>query len=233
MFDLDDTLYPERDFVKSGFSAVGKHVAEKTGCDDFENTCLALFEKGYTSRIFDRALDMTGLGSDAGPVSHLVEIYRNHSPQIRLSADAEGWLAKQRIDVGLGIITDGLSHTQHRKIKALGLDRLVDKAICTGDWSEAFYKPHPRSFMEIEIHFGVTSERLTYVADNPAKDFLTPRRRGWRTIQINRPGRIHSPIAPGPDYAANMAIDSLDGLDATLASYWERAQCDSNRSMVG
>ena len=52
---------------------------------------------------------------------------------------------------------------------------------------------------------------VAYVADNPEKDFVAPRRMGWRTVQINRPGRLHEGVT-APIDPAEREIDSFDGL---------------------
>ena len=47
VFDLDDTLYPERDFARSGFIAAGRHAAEKHGIPDLGEAMLALLDQGH------------------------------------------------------------------------------------------------------------------------------------------------------------------------------------------
>ena len=59
--------------------------------------------------------------------------------------------------------------------------------------------------------------RCVYVADNAAKDFVTPNRMGWLTVQILRPGRVHDGTTPDAAHAAQVVITSLDQLDAVLA----------------
>ena len=56
VFDIDDTLYLERDYVRSGFRAVGEHVARSTGVDGFSDLAFALFEQGLRGHIFDETL---------------------------------------------------------------------------------------------------------------------------------------------------------------------------------
>ena len=58
--------------------------------------------------------------------------------------------------------------------------------------------------------------RCVYVADNAAKDFVTPNRMGWLTVQILRPGRVHDGSPPDADHAARVVITSLDQLDGVL-----------------
>jgi putative hydrolase of the HAD superfamily len=53
-----------------------------------------------------------------------------------------------------------------------------------------------------------------YVADNPIKDFAGPRRLGWRTVRIRRPGGLHADLPSGDDVEQEIA--SLDELSERL-----------------
>lgn len=216
VFDLDDTLYPEADFVRSGFAAAGAAFEAETGEAGLAAACEALFHAGERSRVFDRALAARAPALAADWTQRLVEVYRGHAPQIALAPDAARWLGAQPLTRAIGLVTDGESKTQRAKIAALGLGRLVREIVCTGDWGRAYWKPHPRAFEEIERRFGFDPGGYVYVADNPLKDFVTPRRRGWLTIQVARPERVRRVHPPDADHAADAVIASLDELDATL-----------------
>jgi len=53
VLDIDDTLYLERDYVRSGFCAVGRWLAEHQNVEDFFERAWALFEAGARGNIFD------------------------------------------------------------------------------------------------------------------------------------------------------------------------------------
>ena len=59
-FDLDDTLFPEREFVKSGFGAVAQHLSNfyKVDGPTFFHTAWHLFENGSRGTIFNQALEL-------------------------------------------------------------------------------------------------------------------------------------------------------------------------------
>lgn len=206
VFDLDDTLYPERDFAISGFRAVGIWL----GRDDFADRCRTLFDDGCRGDIFDRALAGSGLSVR---MEALVEVYRDHDPRIRLCPDASRYLRGHADRFGL--ITDGPERMQRNKIAALGLAAFCDQIIPTGQWPQGFSKPHPRAFQMIAGRAG--RRRCVYVADNAAKDFVTPNLMGWTTVQIIRPDRVHRGDPPTAAHAAHHRIDSLDHLDDLLA----------------
>src|SRR5687767_769940 len=89
VFDLDDTLYPECDYVRSGFAAVDRWLREHRGVTGFSEIANAHFRGGRRGNIFDLSLEELGLPRDPALVSRLVTVYREHKPSIRLHEDAE------------------------------------------------------------------------------------------------------------------------------------------------
>jgi hypothetical protein len=62
---------------------------------------------------------------------------------------------------------------------------------------------------------GLRGDRCAYVADNPAKDFVSPHRLGSWTVRVRRLGSLHTNAPSGGDIDAE--ITSLDDLDTALA----------------
>lgn len=215
VFDLDDTLYLERDFAFSGYRAAGEWLDAQGAAPGLgrrlADTCGDLFARGERRAIFDRAAAALGLVPDLVP--DLIEVYRTHMPRIALCPDAARYLAGQ---TGLAIVTDGPEQTQRNKIAALGLDAHCDVIVPTGQWPAEYCKPHPRAFETVAA--ASAGRNCVYVADNAAKDFLTPNRLGWITVQILRPGRVHRGGPPTPAHAARAVIGSLDQLDQAIAA---------------
>lgn len=227
VFDLDDTLYLERDFVRSGLRAAGAWLEDTAGLPGLEERCLALFESGHRTRIFDMALEGLEVNNADVIVPQLVEIYRGHRPEIKLTEDADRYLGRQNDGERYALITDGIAETQAAKVRSLGLYARLGHVICTGAWGPGFGKPHPRAFEAVEAWSGKSGCDLVYVADNPTKDFITPRARGWRTVQILRPERVHHLDAPDAAHKAHAAITSLDELDDNVARLRGMEDCVS------
>ena len=216
VFDLDDTLYLERDYVRSGMLAVDAWFRRETGISGFGETCLSLFEAGIRGRIFDDALATLHNLPSRDWCRELVGIYRSHTPDIRLAPDAKRFLESTGDGLATAIITDGFLHSQQNKVRALGVERAVGRVIYTDLWGRDYWKPHPRAFEEVERSWPVPAERLVYIADNPTKDFLTPRRRGWRTVQIEREGRIHQVYDVPSTHLADARVSTLDELAGSV-----------------
>ena len=121
VLDLDDTLYLERDYVRSGFHAVGKWIFEEVGIRGVFQDAWRLFEDGVRGNIFDRVLENHGI-KDGRLVQRLVGLYRSHEPKIKMLPDAEAFLESQRRG-SLALITDGPSESQWAKIRALKLEQ--------------------------------------------------------------------------------------------------------------
>lgn len=171
VFDLDDTLYPEIEYVKSGFSAVSRRIKEDYGRECFD-LMLDLFNRDRAD-VYNRTLDELNVSYDKSYVQRLIEIYRNHKPKLTLSAETRQALISLR-EGGymLGIITDGRPHQQRAKIQALGLGGLVDSIIITDELGgEQFRKPCKKAFEIMCERFCIQPCQMVYVGDNPKKDF--------------------------------------------------------------
>jgi len=202
ILDLDDTLYLERDFVRSGFLAVAEE-ASTTGVDASEifEFLWAGFIQGGRGDAFDRlAVRWPEIGQRVG-VASLVRTYRVHQPLIEMSDPGFPQMARDHIAV-LGLITDGTVSTQMNKLRALGLENTFDVRVITGAWGPGFYKPNHRAFESVESSLGLAGPRLIYVADNPAKDFVAPNERGWESVRIRRQGQLHENAEPDGSHAA-------------------------------
>ena len=201
VFDIDDTLYLERDYVRSGFRAADAWARESIGMADFADRAWAAFEEGVRGRIFDVALAAAGIDVTPELIAQVVACYRSHEPDIKLLDDARACLDRLHLepDVLVAVVTDGPLASQRAKARSLGLATWSQAVICTEGLGAGFGKPHPRAFELIEERFGVDAGQCAYIADNPTKDFVAPHRMGWRTIRVRRPHGLHSGASSGGD----------------------------------
>ena len=191
VLDIDDTLYLECDYVRSGFCAVARWLAENQNVENFFEHAWVLFESGARGNIFDMVLENLGI-FDEELVSRLVHIYRSHHPDISLQTDAMKFLKKHNRD-DLAIITDGYSLAQWAKIRALNLEQYVDTIIVADDWGKESWKPNSRAY--ILAQGGRSPKECVYIADNPLKDFEAPAKLGWATsVRIRRKESLHYAI---------------------------------------
>ena len=60
----------------------------------------------------------------------------------------------------------------------------------------AWVKPGTAGFEAIASGWDLSGQRLAYVADNPKKDFIGPRRLGWRTVRLQAPEQLRVDVEP-------------------------------------
>ena len=181
VFDLDDTLYRERDFVLSGFRAI---------CQTFElpfyYRLVELYDRGerdsFSRILLEGELDLTK--------EQLVTVYRNHTPTLSLQPGTDSLLRRYREDGHiLGILTDGRSFTQRAKIAALGLEGVIDEIVVSEEFGSE--KPDERNYLHFANKY--PDRAYVYVGDNPRKDFVSANRLGWMTICLLDSGKnVHS-----------------------------------------
>ena len=218
VFDLDDTLYLEADFVHSGFRAVDVWCVAERGIQGFFDQAWAQFEAGARGNIFDLALEALGVDDAPTLVPEMVTVYREHRPTIACLPDAMRILERSVRYRGYAIITDGYHMSQLRKVEALGVARFCAPVIRTDVWGRDFWKPHARSYETVQAHFGLPPEAFTYIGDNPKKDFISPKALGWHTVRIRRAGALHAELDVAPDLEAAETIENLDELEGLETS---------------
>ncbi len=207
VFDLDDTLYAERQYNLSGFTAVGEYVLRRYGVEGFGDICRELFCIGIRGNIFDEACSHLAVKL---PVAELVSIYRDHIPDISLFDDAARTLDNLRGKRPLGLLTDGFSGVQRRKIEALDIAPYFDSIVVSDELGgRDAWKPSAAPYCRSMEALAGPGRKFVYVADNPGKDFITARALGWKTVRIERPACIH-PASAKPGYEADRVVFSLD-----------------------
>lgn len=186
IFDLDDTLYPEIEFLKSGYKSIAEKILPLINTNIYDEM---IYRHKNGEKVFEWIV--TNFSDSLGgiTVSHLLTIYRNHFPTIKMTEGAKD-LMKNLIGRGfqLGLITDGRKITQRNKLKALQIeDYFVDIIISDEFGSE---KPNEKNFLFFEQKY--PEKNFIYIGDNTSKDFKVPCKIGWQTICLKDSGcNIH------------------------------------------
>lgn len=202
IYDLDDTLYPEADYVDSGVRYVCAQINALYGIDCYEAIQAQRLQDAKLDWL-SLACELTGLKSSVK--ESLLWMYRLHSPDINLSENCSASLEKiKSAALAVAVLTDGRTVTQKLKLASLGLSHYP--AYVSEDYGSA--KPAPDRFQAIQKDF--SAEKYVYVADNVQKDFLGCKPLGWLGIVMRGNDRnIYSqltqdlPDAALPDYWVN------------------------------
>lgn len=184
VFDLDDTLYKEIDFLKSGYRKVAELVERRHGIDAgvvYDNL-LGWYRKGDNPFVILN--DYYGIH---GPIDDYLKVYRYHQPTISLTQEVRDTLTTlTRNGAFLGMISDGRVITQRQKISALGLTEWISEDAIIINEEKVHFKPSRWGY---ERMMALVAERYPhdkflyyYVGDNPGKDFVAPNELGWTSI---------------------------------------------------
>lgn len=222
VFDLDDTLYLQKDFKISGFQAVAtwmahngyghRHVILKELLEILEH-----FGPSYPF-MFDRLLERTALPTLILP--ELIQVFNEHNPEIALFPGVQELLSNLRKKFKLGILTDGRLSVQQAKIRSLKLESLMD-CILYSD-TLGMVKPAEPLFKWFENYFQLQGPSIAYVADNPIKDFSGAKKRRWITIRVLSGEHAKREANSGND--AEFTLPRIDCLCCPYLPFKERLQ---------
>ncbi|WP_341214543.1 HAD family hydrolase [uncultured Wocania sp.] len=186
VFDLDDTLYKEIDFLKSAYNEISLKISKVVYVESsaIYNQMLACFYN--KENVFESIIKKYNLSIS---INELLDIYRNHKPEIKLSKDRVEVLNELKCrGIVLGLLTDGRSKQQRSKIEALKLNTWISEILISEEFGSE--KPNANNYKYFENLFG--KAKYYYVGDNVKKDFITPNKLNWTTICLKDSGQnIH------------------------------------------
>ena len=120
VFDLDDTLVSEYEFIVSGYRYMSLRLAGRLGYDprEIEDRMWELTKEKY-AYVFNRLFDSYGVSYSDEELKELIAEYRNHPADLQFYPD--GYPALKGLkDRGMltGIISDGDPARQRNKIRS-------------------------------------------------------------------------------------------------------------------
>lgn len=181
VFDLDDTLYNELDYLKSAYKSISKHL-EPENWSSLYSKMFSLYRSKIN--VFEFLAE-----SYKTDIKLLVDMYRDHQPDIQLFDGVKDVFEAIKSKNGkIGIITDGRSITQRAKLKSLRILSYIDKIIISEEIGSE--KPNTANFKAIEN--ALPGTEYYYIADNLKKDFIAPNALGWKSVALIDNGKnIH------------------------------------------
>ena len=223
VFDLDDTLYDEVDYCKSGFAAVGRFL-EETGdltedvtAETVSKFLWTQFQSGNRTKTFNSAIERFNIRCGDDFIAELVTIYRNHRPDITLPDQSRAILQTLSPKYNMALLSDGFMPAQRLKVESLAIESYFKCIVYTEEMGREFWKPAVEGFERIVKTLGVKPENCVYVADNIVKDFIGPNKLGFQTVQVIRPEHLHASGPPaGKNALAGHIIASLSQLPTIL-----------------
>lgn len=190
LFDLDDTLYDQMEYLDRAFMLVCKYLEYRLGVSsELAFSIIKNIVKTYGSgsgRTFDMLLKEIGYNPDKSLVRDMISVFYSYKPEIltpypgvydTLSALKEkGYL--------IGVITDGYPEIQRAKIKALRIEKFLDVTVISDEYGREFRKPHTLPYEVALKQLGINPSEAVYVGDSPFKDFYGANKLGIITIRV-------------------------------------------------
>lgn len=213
IFDMDDTLYAEEDYIRSGYRAIAVRLAVNgISPQKIFDLLWDIFSHDPQEKVFNVVMAKLNIPETPELVNELITLYREHKPDI---APTEGVIELLEYLSGkyrLGLISDGYLPGQHNKLEALGIRKYFDEVIFTESLGREFWKPSARAFEIIADKLGVAHSECVYIGDNEKKDFIGPNALGWQTICLKATFQVHSHKTAPPDGLPQQYIDNLQKL---------------------
>ncbi len=213
LFDLDDTLYPQRRFVLSAFAAMAQHLSARFDVparDVFRRLSRA-YRGPQRGREIQLCLALYGWPESL--TTALVDVSRSHRPSLRLPPASRAALAALRPDWRLAVVTNGTPRVQAAKIAALGLRPLVDAVVFAGECGSGRGKPDREPFDAALTQLGVGPHRAVFVGDNEECDIRGAAALGMRTVRVSRqPGVAGHSAADAVVRSMREVPDAVAGL---------------------
>jgi len=209
VFDMDDTLYDEINYVKSAFISVSEFFSKEYDINqtDFFNKLLKELEENGRGKVFDEVFIEYGIYSKAN-IKKALNIYRTHIPNIILRDDAKEILEYFKIlKFPIYLVTDGNKIVQRKKVNALKLDDYCKKIMITHNYGIKYSKPSTYCFEKIAFLENNNFEKIVYIGDNVNKDFVNIKKIGFKTIRFKN--GMFKDIKKDEKYQADINIDNL------------------------
>jgi putative hydrolase of the HAD superfamily len=221
IFDLDETLYPERRFMLSGFAAVACWLETHHGASARRifRTMVATSRRRRDC-VFQHVCDVFDLPATLIPI--LTDTYRYHRPRLRLPDESRRILEALRADYRLAVLTNGVPVIQRGKVSELGLEPLVDSVVYACEHGTREGKPDPATFHHVLADLGVAPPRAVFVGDDPWCDIAGARQAGLRTIRLRRGIHRCAPVAPASD--ADVVVPRLGFVPDAVALLLDRPE---------
>jgi putative hydrolase of the HAD superfamily len=213
LFDLDDTLYPLREFIRSGFAAAARHLENSRRIGRGE--AFRFLSRASVGAAHGRELRAcaTHFGLPQTIVPELVQVIRDHVPSIALPLRSRAVLEAMRLEWRIGIVTDGAPDIQARKVAALGIESLIDCVVYANAVGDRRGQPKRNPFLAAASGLRVAVERTVFVGGDAGCDAFGAGRLGMRTIHVSR--RCGTAIAPV--HRADATVETLAEVPAVAA----------------
>jgi putative hydrolase of the HAD superfamily len=187
LFDLDDTLYDLRSYWRGRLLLALEGVRAGYAQLDAETLAHVALSEGVFMEQWPDFLRRQGIDDEALIAATHDDYRREWFERMALADDALPTLAALRPRYRLGLITNGPSAIQRRKIERFGLADHLDLLIVSGEVGVA--KPDPAIFRLALEQLEVSASQALFVGDSPEYDLRGAAAAGLAFVWMNAGGQ--------------------------------------------
>ncbi|MFP4931785.1 HAD family hydrolase [Staphylococcus coagulans] len=212
LFDLDDTLYNQLEAFEFAYHRhfADSDIGAETLYRHFRIYSDALFEATQLGELSLKAMHIARITQavhdfDIDLPEHMAiafqQDYEAAQQHINLSetmAQILDFLTSQQVE--LGILTNGESDRQRRKIEALNLDAFIPESHQFISAEFGLSKPELGVFKVVEQELVVDPHEIYYIGDHFDNDVIGAIDAGWHSIWFNRRNRPMTHQQYTPDH---------------------------------
>ncbi|MER5862875.1 HAD family hydrolase [Kitasatospora sp. NPDC002040] len=214
LLDLDDTLYPQAEFLDRTWAAVAAAGAGLGLDGPALRAALHRAAEAGSDRggLIDGAL--AELGADPASAPALVTVFRDFRPtRLTPYPGVAERLPRLAALVPVVLLTDGNPEQQRAKLAATGLGAALRAVVCTDEpHGRTHRKPHPSGFLNGLALLGCSAQDAVMLGDRPEKDVAGAQALGIRALRVRQGEYADRPDPAGLWHSAATTAEALDHL---------------------
>ena len=227
IFDVDDTLYDQQAPFRKAVNKIAPLVSDEDmselyirfryySDENFPKVMAGLMtiDEMRADRIIQSIKDLDYPNLTEDEALHFQKIYEDELACITMHHDKEktlNYLAQKKVPIG--IITNGPTDHQAKKIKQLNVSKWVTPERTMISEQTGYQKPEVEIFKLAENNFDYSGEEILYVGDSFESDVTGSKKANWRALWFNHRNRD---LPAGAHPIFDVEINTFDQLYATV-----------------
>lgn len=217
IFDLDNVLFNEQDYIKAAYRNIASFLSKRYHIKEEQVYQKLLSDLQKKSSMHPHLFDdlLTDLGLDQAMLPTILKIYANTTIDLELYPGVENLLnTLKKREIRLGLVTNGNVETQRNKVHLLRLEKYFDTIKYAREIGKGNEKPNPEVYRITLKTLSSKPEETICIGDNPYTDFRGAKKLGIRTIRLLS-GEFRN-IRLSEEYEADLTIGNLNELSTII-----------------
>lgn len=184
VFDLDNTLYDEEQYVLACYQEIARQV-DPNKTEEITRFLLNERKQNGDSLVFQRLIRSYRL--PGYEIERFISIYHTFDVPIKFFDDVSSFFENAQHCCRYAILTNGSEQTQKNKCRLLEAYRMVDKIMITGEYlNRQDWKPAPKAYQLLCEQINTSASDCLFVGDSIKNDIEGALRVGMKACLINR-----------------------------------------------